>query len=249
MRSLSASELLNAWERALTQAPAQRALTLLIAAYPETPLETLAKLSIGQRDALLLTLREGLFGAQLLSLATCPSCGDLLELAFAVADIRATPPAKFEETFSVHLADYEVQFRLPNSLDLLACVPEKAIALHDPAAAQRVLLERCLLAAHHQGENQLLDQLPGEVVAAIVTHMAEADPQADVQLDLSCPACGHHWQAIFDILAFLWSEIHAWALRTLREVHILASAYSWQEADILMMSPYRRRLYLELVGK
>ena len=79
--------------------------------------------------------------------------------------------------------------------------------------------------------------------------MAEADPQADIQLALSCPACGHQWLSTFDIVSFFWSEINAWAYRILREVHILASAYGWREADILAMSPYRRQLYLEMVSK
>ena len=42
-------------------------------------------------------------------------------------------------------------------------------------------------------------------------------------------------------------EIHAWAKRTLREVHTLASAYGWSEREILSMSAVRRALYLEMV--
>ena len=83
----------------------------------------------------------------------------------------------------------------------------------------------------------------------IIDQMALADPQADVQLNLSCPACNHHWQSVFDIVSFFWSEIHAWAQRTLREIHALASAYGWREADILALSPRRRQLYLEMIGK
>ena len=51
MRALLASELLNVWEEGLDRLPAQRALDLLAAACPETPTETLGRLSIGQRDA------------------------------------------------------------------------------------------------------------------------------------------------------------------------------------------------------
>ena len=78
--------------------------------------------------------------------------------------------------------------------------------------------------------------------------MAEVDPQADVQMDLTCPACGHQWQALFDIESFFWREISAWANRILREVHALASAYGWRESDILSMSTWRRQTYLNLIG-
>jgi hypothetical protein len=39
-----------------------------------------------------------------------------------------------------------------------------------------------------------------------------------------------------------------WVRRLLREVHTLALAYGWREADILNMSARRRRFYLEMAG-
>jgi hypothetical protein len=78
--------------------------------------------------------------------------------------------------------------------------------------------------------------------------MAEADPQADVQLALSCPDCGHSWLAAFDIVSYFWSEVNSWAQRLLGEVHTLASFYGWSERDILAMSPVRRHIYLDMIG-
>ena len=40
--------------------------------------------------------------------------------------------------------------------------------------------------------------------------------------------------------------MHAWARRTLRDVHVLARAYGWREADVLALSPTRRQIYVEL---
>jgi hypothetical protein len=79
--------------------------------------------------------------------------------------------------------------------------------------------------------------------------MAEADALGDVQLALTCPQCGHEWQAPFDIASFLWTEINAWAHRTLQDVHELARAYGWREADILALSPWRRQVYLEMISQ
>jgi hypothetical protein len=244
MHALSALALLNTWERGLTQSSVQRALTLLAAACPEIPVEALARLSIGQRDSLLLTLREWTFGEQIVSVATCPGCGDRLELNFQIADIRVATHAQPAEELSLSVADYKVRFRLPNSQDL------DAVATQTPTAAiQQSLLKRCILLASCQGETQTIEQLPPDVVDAVVEQMALADPQAEVLLALACPSCDRQWKSTFDIASFFWSEIHAWAIRTLREIHILASAYGWCEADILAVSPYRRQLYLEMVGK
>jgi hypothetical protein len=77
--------------------------------------------------------------------------------------------------------------------------------------------------------------------------MSSADPLADVQLALTCPACDHKWEQAFDIADFLWNEIQAWAQQTLRDVHSLALVYGWREADVLALSPTRRQMYLELV--
>jgi uncharacterized protein (UPF0212 family) len=253
MHVLSALELLGVWERGLAHQPVERALILLTTACPEVPPEELAKLSIGQRDNLLLTLREWTFGSQVSSVAICPGCGDRLELSFNVADIRVAPASELTETFSLSVADYEVQFRLPNSLDLMAITSQMSAsgdAPHNNAATtQQALLERCLLAASSHGEERPITELPSNVIDAVLERMAQADPQADVQLALSCPACRHQWQSVFDIVSFFWSEMNAWAYRILREVHILASAYGWREADILAMSPYRRQLYLKMVSK
>jgi hypothetical protein len=249
MRVLTTSELLDVWERGLTQPPVQRMLTLLAAAHPGTPPESLSELSIGQRDARLLLLREWTFGTELMGLATCPRCGVCLEMSFNIGDIQAARvpyEGESEEVigaFSLSLADYEMSFRLPTSLDLAATADQR-----DIAAARNRLLERCLLAIRHNGEETSTAQLPAPVVDAIIEHMAQADPQADVQLALTCPACGHQWQAPFDIASFFWSEIDAWARRILHAVHTLASAYGWREADILAMSPRRRQLYLEMLN-
>jgi hypothetical protein len=112
-----------------------------------------------------------------------------------------------------------------------------------------MLFERCLLSVSCDGQMCKLDNLPDEILSKVEAAMSAADPQAEVQLDLFCPSCQHNWLATFDIASFLWSEINVWAQRLLNEVHLLAKAYAWREADILAMSPTRRRFYLERVMK
>jgi hypothetical protein len=116
--------------------------------------------------------------------------------------------------------------------------------------ARRRLLDRCLLSAKNpEGEAVAVQDLPPAALQAVAERMAAADPQGDVQLALQCPACGHAWPAAFDIVSFFWTEVDAWARVLLREIHVLASAYGWREADILALSPWRRRSYLELIGR
>lgn len=251
MRALSASELLRVWERGRRQTSAKRALLLLAAASPEISPDESARISVGQRDARLLTLREWMFGAQIESVAACPECSEHLELTFDAADIRVTgesedsPP---DATYLLQFDNYEISFRPPDSTDL-----EVIGSCQNADIAHERLLARCALeirCGKAKDEAKIrVNQLPSKAVGALIERMAQVDPQANVRLSLTCPACRHNWSAAFDIAAFLWSEINDWAERILREVHILASAYGWREADILEMSAERRSCYLEMIGR
>lgn len=243
MNSLSASELLRLWERGLACQPTERAFALVCATSPDASPEVLAQMTIGKRDSLLLRLRERTFGSQLVSTASCPQCRERLEFNFTTAELAALRAGEMQERFSLQVAGYEVEFRLPNNLDLSV-----AAGHADVQKAERSLLERCLLAARAGGEEKSFDELPPEVLEAVGDEMGRRDEQADVQLSLDCPHCHHAWQLSFDIVSFFWSEIDAWAQRTLREVHALASAYGWSEAEILSMSAWRRQVYLGMVG-
>lgn len=244
MRPLTALELLRVWEEGQDRPWAERALLLLAMASPDETPDTLALLPVGRRDERLLTLREWMFGPALTGVARCPSCAERLELSFSIADLRAgaeLPPA---EELSVQADGYEVRFRLPNTGDLAASSDAR-----DGAAARQQLLLRCLLGARRNGGACSVKKLPARVLDAVVRRMGELDPQADVHTSLRCPACGHEWAATFDIVSFFWSEIESWSYRMLAEVHALASAYAWREADILALSPWRRQFYLGMVQR
>jgi hypothetical protein len=244
MSVVTAKDVLDLWERGLSKKPLQRALDLLAIAYPELSADQLKQLSIGQRDLRLLAVREALFGQRLNSLTSCPACREPLELTFEIDQLRAAPLRLTSiETYSLTAAGCEIQFRLPNSEDA-AQIAE----LSDVNEARRMLFERCVRQASREGKAISAGDLPDEVIQAIAHRMSEIDPQADVQIALTCPACLQQWSTPFDILSYLWIEINAWAVRLLHEIHRLASAYGWREADILALSPMRRQLYLELIG-
>lgn len=242
MRVPSAAQLLEAWEGALSQPPAQRALSLLAVAEPELTHEALAALPLGRRDARLLRLRDYLFGGPLQLVVPCPHCAQLIESQLGTADLVFDGEQAFAETHSIQSQDYTLSFRLPASTDLIALAGEM-----DAERARECLLERCVLDAHDPGGVAIpVMALPQPVLAELAAHMESADPGAVVELSFDCPACHHSWQDVFDIAGFFWREIHAWAHRTLRDVHVLARAYGWREADVLALSPTRRQIYLEL---
>ena len=146
-----------------------------------------------------------------------------------------------QKTYSLAFDVYEVSFRLPDSLDLLALAH-----CGDLETARQSLLARCLLKARREREETTIKELPEEVLQAVAEQMANLDPQADVRLALTCASCRESWEEIFDINSFFWTEISAWAKRTLSDVHTLAKAYGWRERDILELSAWRREFYLSM---
>jgi hypothetical protein len=244
MRSLSTSEMLDLWEMGLARSPNEWALLLLARSCPDLQIESLASLCIGRRDALLLSLRDQIFGPNMACIAVCQSCGERLELDFSSRDIMMPEVSDLSGPFSLSVGGFEVDFRLPDSLDLLALA-----GLREVASARQILIERCLLNASKEGQKIPVYQLPPEVGNAISEQMSQLDPQADLRLEMNCLSCKQSWLEIFDIVSFLWKETSAWAQRMLMDVSKLARFYGWSESDILSMSRWRRQIYLDMVDE
>jgi len=243
MAPLSAPDILRVWEAAASQDPVARALTILAAQTHGGSRNTLADLGVGQRDARLFAIREETFGPTLNGLSPCPRCEAPVEFTLEIPELRASvspPPERAEATLAIE--KWSLRYRLPTSRDLATA------ARADDGAARRILAERCVLTAECDGAQVEAAHLPPEIVSQLSRAMVELDPVADVLLDFVCPTCGHAGQTLLDIASYLWEEIRAEALRLLREVHVLARAYGWREADILALSAARRRAYLELAA-
>jgi hypothetical protein len=240
MRALSAEDLLNVWDVGQHQCHWDRALTLLSAANPGNPRSALAELSVGERDRLLLRLRQLIFGTELESVVDCPSCGERLQLALRAADLFA---AEAECSGQLESNGYRIEYRPPTGADL-----EYLRGATSVAAARALLLERCVIKAAYLGESLAVESLPAALIQEVSDALEKADPQGNVELAMECAGCGHHWRQLFDIVAFFWAEIHAWAMRAFYEVHRLACAYGWSESEIIQMNPARRQIYLEMLG-
>ncbi|MGD2069857.1 MAG: phage baseplate protein [Gemmatimonadota bacterium] len=250
VRSLSPTTLLDVCERGQRATPAERAQLLLSAGCPDEPPEVLERLSIGRRDARLLEVRVRTFGDRLDAVATCPACGDRLEMELRAPDLSAQAAATVGDEqddgaarlLSVDQDGYTVRFRLPTGADMT-----EVCAL--PESGPEVLLARCVVDVRRGDEKLEIDGLPEAVAAAVAERMEKADPGPGAALDLACPACEHRWESPLDIASYFWAEVEAWAHRTLRDVHDLASTYGWTERDILAMGGWRRQRYLDLIRK
>jgi hypothetical protein len=232
-----------------------RALLLLGSAVPDASREALARIPIGVRDGALLELRERVFGPELMAVADCPWCGAQVEFSVRTDAVRSvgsrvsngdvantTVDSLDEVRASLVVGAYELAFRLPTTADVAELASGAGVE-----SGAGALLDRCVLAASADGVACSPAELPDDVVAALERRMDDLDPNADIRLTLCCPDCGEEWRSPFTITEFLWADVDAWAWQTLGQVHALASAYGWREADVLALSPARRALYLGMV--
>lgn len=239
MGIIDAEGLFALWERGRIQTVTGQRRTMLRGC--DIPEGALDGLSVGQADTMLMDLRISIFGTEVNSVVACPGCAELLDVSFDLREIRSHPPANPVDPIAICADDYRVEARPPTLEDLRWL--EHCSPIDD---LRDFLLARCVVAAEHSGAQVDVADLPALVVDRVSAALSEADPQAETRLSLQCGGCGCSWNALFDIVTFLWRELETWVWRTAEDVDTLAARYGWSEADILAMSPSRRDLYLEL---
>jgi hypothetical protein len=242
LRALSLSDCLALWEVGRALHPLDRGLLAIQAASVDSSVDSadgdrddVADWPLGRRNRALAELRCACFGSRIEGWTACEGCGE--KLAFQVDGntlIAAAPPAS-----DVRVESHGRVFRLPTTRDLARIATEK-----DAARAASLLLDRCAVADAGATEPP---RWTDEEIEAIGETLAAADPLAEILLHFDCPTCAASFDRSLDLTAFLWSEIEGRAKRLLREVHTLASAYGWTEAEILSLSAARRDFYLEMV--
>src|SRR5262245_58016762 len=121
MHALGADTMLAVWERGHALHPIDRALLILAAGEPtDVEPDQPFRLSLGRRDALLLTLRAATFGQQLCAYVRCPRCNGELEFDLTCDSLQADGAAPTLDAFELNIAGYQVRLRALNSADAAA---------------------------------------------------------------------------------------------------------------------------------
>lgn len=241
-RDVDDARLLDGWDRAVTLPRPWRELAVLESA-SGTPMADLSRLSIGERDRQLLQLRIALFGPQMECETSCPACGTRLELPVDARTLLVDAPTHDANAFVVHEGTTHVRFRLPDSIDVAACLQGGA----DPGTAAMTLARRCVQMCDGEAEGGDGAPYSDDLLMRVADRMASLDAQADLVFSLTCIDCAHVWEAPFDPAAALLADVEAYMARLTGDVHQLARAYGWAEASILAMGASRRQRYLALV--
>ena len=241
MRQLSGELLLTALDYGVEDTYLGRILTMLAIAQPELPREKIAALSMQEITLQLLTIHTLNFGPQLEGFLGCPSCSARLEFTLPIAPVieRLRQSASSANTFST-IGETGFTMRLATPYDLLSIEN-----ITDMAKARQHLLARCL----GETQNVTLDSALNdpEFCQLAIETFDQLQSDAEIDVELVCAECNQSHLVDLDLGRFLWAEIRSTAMRLMRDVHDLASAYGWQESAILTMSGIRRQTYLEMI--
>jgi hypothetical protein len=238
MHSPSAGELLRAWETGCEGPALQRAAAVLSLADRAAQPSALLDLPLGRRNRLLLDLHARLRGRRLDSEAWCPACSQRLDLSMSVEQLMVPPGETPEDGVAVRHGAHTFRFRLPSTRDVLRAIEGE---LGDDA--RRGLLAACLIEA----DVTELAAVPDELLDRVSEALQQADPQADMSIELRCPECGHAWESMLDLVDYLWRELEQQYTRVLLENDLLARTYHWSDPEILALPPTRRAMYLRMV--
>jgi hypothetical protein len=197
--------------------------------------ETLLAWPVSHRLQGLLAVTIATRGDHWVMTATCsdPACGASMDLPLSLNAFRRS-------------ADPAV---VPCAL------PCRCIELTVPTGADQL----AWLAADDASPSAILGRLmtlPDDVDAirpdwpdAIEAALEQADPLTTQEIDTLCPECGAAVSIQLDLEARCLALLAAEQPRLLDDIHALATAYHWSEAEILAIPPTRRRKYLARIDR
>jgi len=181
----------------------------------------------------LLAARRARSGAGLDALTQCPACEEMIEVSIEADAVLA----------ALAVAPHAVVVRLADGETITATVPSARDVL-DAARGEPLESAEALRGRACEGASELAEQDAERVDAALEA----ADPLA-AGVALRCPECSTEWAAELDPCAYAVAELAEHQRRVIDDVHVLASAYGWDEATIAALPAWRRARYRELIER
>jgi hypothetical protein len=220
---------------------------------PTTP-ESIRDLCVGDRDYLLVKLREATFGPKISRVLACPhdGCGarmdlDLLVSDFSICDRPTQPSHRLRLDDASGRDALDLEFRVPRGRELELISAQAATSVEE---LRDRLLRWCVVqvaAVEDGGESSFsaLSTASKDVLAAAIE---DAGPRVELELELVCPDCARTFDVVFDPASLLLEDIGAARAAFERELHLLALHYHWAPRELLELTRPRRQRYLRVLA-
>jgi hypothetical protein len=185
--------------------------------------------------AVALAIRQAWIGDRLSTDGTCSDCAERVDVSFRISEyLNHFQPSTPADVATADDGWYEVsriRFRVPTVADLT-----DALGIDNNTAT---LAGKCV----QPGD---LSEEQWQIVDAALDQIA---PSLDGTVGGLCPECGASMQLRLDPCSYVMAELRELFAGIYYEVHLLARAYGWKEADVLSMGRSRRIKYAHLVSE
>jgi hypothetical protein len=233
---VSLRELTGHDEMLVREVSTRTAVELLSHVVDDTAHAQVETLTASDRDILLAEIYRQTFGPRIDTTVRCTACATPFDLTFSLDELVAsvnraeeqpTVKAQADGTF---ITQDGLHFRLPTAQAEL-----EVAALPTEEAADK-LAEWCILDAPRTFDASVLE--------AAIEQLA---PVLDLEISTWCPECAVQQTVQFDIQFFVLRAIEQERAQLTRDIHRIASAYSWGLAEILDLRRTERRAFVELI--
>jgi hypothetical protein len=166
--------------------------------------------------------------------APCAACGARFDLELPLAAVPRGLARKGFPEVEVSTSLGPRRFEAPNGYH------EEAMAARSDDDPRRVFATLCSLADEPAADTERFVE---EDLERIDAALEAISPDVADGVDVTCPDCGKPARVRIDPLTFAFPRSDA----ILQDVHVIAGAYRWAEADILALPSRRRRAYVALI--
>lgn len=193
---------------------------------------SVVKIVTADRDRIFAHLYTSIYGSKVESTLQCSNCEEQFDLDFLIPDLvkhyRLTG-GLLQEDGTYHL-EPGIRFRLPTGED------ELMLEGLSQAAAEDLLMKRCLVEGDYEKDRAVIQKI-----------MEEIAPVLNIDMQASCPECGHSQQVQFDIQSFLLTKLKQERPWLIREIHRIALHYHWPHEVIMALPRNLRKQYAALI--
>lgn len=214
----------------------------------------LDRIPLGDRDRALAALYTELYGDTVATFSTCRACRKKYELRFSMQDLldsrqpdgtaTGTPP-------SIRFGNRRL--RLPTYADLAACGGNSRTSILARLSVEELPSFEGNAGSDgpsvaSSGSTEVpLDELDEEELSHAEAALERADPALVLDLRGTCPECEHSNRVPFSVAVFLGAAIAQETRFLTREIHLLASTYTWSLESILALTREERRALTETI--
>lgn len=195
-----------------------------------------AELSTGDRQFIMAELARHFAAGPFWKTVICTGCEGPYDIAIDLDRLPVTPAGDGYPRTTATISSGEIEVRVPTGADQAAVA-----SIEDEMEAVATLAQLCIVtpdrALAADPETRAAD------LAAIDDALQAVAPQVATSVSSRCPDCGTANDTAFDTTALFAASV----TNPFPEVHAIAMAYHWSEAEILALSRDRRRTYLALI--